>query len=253
MDFLKLIRVELIKSKRARMFPLLFIAPLLVVISGVANLSMYLTPEYTNAWAAMFIQSALLYAYYLLPFSMLAVCLMLTGRETQNGGLTKMLSLPVRRPALALGKFCVLALFLLLEMAVFLSAFVLAGLFALRGAQITQTVPTAYLLKCCLGLFLSMLPCMAVMWAITAAFEKPLISLGLNLFLVLPGVLAAATPFWMLYPYCYSGYLISLSLHSFTAQGGETALSLFPFLPCAVLFFISGLGLAAARYGREKV
>ena len=62
MNFLELMKIELIKARRSRIVPLLFIAPLLVVSSGVASLSRYLTPEYTSAWPAMFIQSALVYA-----------------------------------------------------------------------------------------------------------------------------------------------------------------------------------------------
>ena len=45
----------------------------------------------------MFIQSALVYAYYLLPFSMIVVCVMIAGRETGNNGILKMLALPVSR------------------------------------------------------------------------------------------------------------------------------------------------------------
>ena len=63
MSFLELLRIECMKVKRSKIVPLIFIAPLLVVASGVASLSRYFTPEYTNAWPAMFIQSALVYAY----------------------------------------------------------------------------------------------------------------------------------------------------------------------------------------------
>lgn len=59
MNFLDLIKIEFMKVRRSKIIPLIFIAPLLVVISGVASLSNYFTPEYTNAWPAMFIQSAL--------------------------------------------------------------------------------------------------------------------------------------------------------------------------------------------------
>ena len=62
----------------------------------------------------MFIQSALLYAYYLLPFSMIVVCVMIAGRETQNNGILKMLALPVSRYALSLAKFFVLMFYLLM-------------------------------------------------------------------------------------------------------------------------------------------
>ena len=102
MSFLDLLKIEFMKVKRSKIVPLIFIAPLLVVVSGVAYLSNYFTPEYTNAWAAMFIQSALVYAYYLLPFSMIVVCVMIAGRETGNNGILKMLALPVSRCALSI-------------------------------------------------------------------------------------------------------------------------------------------------------
>ena len=127
MSFLDLLKIEFMKVRRSKIIPLIFIAPLLVVVSGVASLSNYFTPEYTNAWAAMFIQSALVYAYYLLPFSMIVVCVMIAGRETGNNGILKMLALPVSRCALSIAKFCVLTFYLFMEMVVFLVVFVIAG------------------------------------------------------------------------------------------------------------------------------
>ena len=96
MSFLDLLKIEFMKVKRSKIVPLIFIAPLLVVVSGVANLSNYFTPEYTNAWPAMFIQSALVYAYYLLPFSMIVVCVIVEehipchkGAYTGKSGITR--------------------------------------------------------------------------------------------------------------------------------------------------------------------
>lgn len=253
MNFLEILKIEFMKVKRSKIIPLIFIAPLLVVGSGVANLSMYFTPEYTNAWPAMFIQSALLYAYYLLPFSMIVVCVMISGRETQNNGILKMLALPVSRHTLSLAKFCVVVFYLFIEMLVFLTVFIIAGEIATYTAGITETMPILYLLKWCGGLFLTMLPSVAVMWALTVLFEKNLISVGLNLLLVIPGLLAGATPVWFLYPYCYSGYLVSCSLHEFTAEGTDTVFKLFPFVPCAVIIFALAVLLAAKRFGRKEM
>lgn len=87
MRFRELLKIEFMKVKRSHIVPLIFVAPLLVVISGVANISQYFTPEYTSAWPAMFIQSALLYAYYLLPFSMIVACVMISGRKKGNHGI----------------------------------------------------------------------------------------------------------------------------------------------------------------------
>lgn len=253
MSFMELLKIEFIKVKRGKIVPLIFIAPLLVVASGVANLQSYFTPEYTNAWAAMFIQSALVYSYYLLPFSMIVVCVMIAGRETGNNGILKMLALPVSRHRLSAAKFCVLLFYLFMEMVVFLVVFVIAGLLATTGAGITETLPLMYLLKWCGGLFLTMLPAVATMWAITVLFDKPLLSVGLNLFLVIPGVLVANTPLWIAYPYCYSGYLVSCSLHDFTATGTSTGFELFPFLPCAVLIFALVLFVATTRFGKKEM
>lgn len=253
MSFLELLKIEFMKVKRSKIVPLIFIAPLLVVASGVANLSQYFTPEYTNAWPAMFIQSALIYAYYLLPFSMIVVCVMIAGRETGNNGILKMLALPVSRYSLSIAKFCVLAFYLFMEMTVFFTVFVVAGTVATRTMGVTETLPVFYLVKWCAGLFLTMLPCVGTMWAITVLFEKPLLSVGLNLLLVIPGVLVANTPLWIAYPYCYSGYLVSCSLHDFTVESNIMAFSLFPFLPVAVLVFVLVFAVAVTKFGKKEM
>ena len=253
MSFLELLKIEFIKVKRGKMLPLIFTAPLLVVVSGVANLQNFFSPEYTNAWAAMFIQSALVYAYYLLPFSMIVVSIMIAGRETQNNGILKMLALPVSRYAVSAAKFCVLLFYLFMEMAVFLVIFVIAGLIATNNTGITEALPILYLLKWCAGLFFTMLPGMAMMWAITVLFDKPLLSVGLNLLLVIPGVLVANTPLWVVYPYCYSGYLVSCSLHDFTAETSDTAFDLIPFLPCAIAVFAVLLALSITQFGKKEM
>lgn len=253
MSFWELLEIEFIKVKRSKIIPLIFIAPVLVVASGIANLHSYFTPEYTNAWAAMFIQSALVYAYYLLPFSMIVVCIMLAGREAGNNGILKMLALPVGRYALSAAKFCVLLFYLFMEMVVFLGVFIIAGLLATGSTGITETLPVMYLLKWSAGLFLAMLPSVATMWAITVLFSKPLLSVGLNLLLVIPGVLVANTPLWIAYPYCYSGYLVSCSLRDFTAGIDSVGFNLFPFLPSAGLIFTLALVVAVTCFGKKEM
>lgn len=253
MSFFELLEIEFMKVKRSKIVPLIFVAPLLVVASGVANLSRYFTPEYTNTWPAMFIQSALVYAYYLLPFSMIVVCVMIAGRETGNNGILKMLALPVSRYALSIAKFCVLAFYLFMEMVVFLAVFVIAGTVATSTMGVTETLPVLYLLKWCVGLFLTMLPCVGTMWAITVLFDKPLLSVGLNLLLVIPGVLVANTPLWIAYPYCYSGYLVSCSLHDFTVESNTMTFSMIPFLPVAILVFALVLAIAVNQFGKKEM
>lgn len=253
MLFTELLKTEFMKVRRSWIVPLIFIAPLLVVTSGVANLSSYFTPEYTNAWPAMFIQSALVYAYYLLPFSMIVVCVMIAGREKQNNGMLKMLALPVNRSTMALAKFLVVLFFLAMEMVIFFVVFAIAGSVATHTMNVSETMPVFYLLKWCIGLFLTMLPCVGAMWAITVLFEKPLLSVGLNLLLVIPGILVANTSLWVVYPYCYSGYLVSCFLYEFTVESGNVSFELIPFLPCALVVFLIVMALAVTRFGKKEM
>ena len=253
MSFCDLLKIEFIKVKRSKIVPLIFIAPLLVVTTGVASLSHHFTPESTNAWSAMFIQSTLLYAYYLLPLSMIVVCVMIAGRETGNNGILKMLALPISRYALSIAKFCVLVFYLFMEVVVFLVVFLIAGMLATQTMGVTEALPVLYLLQRCLGLFLTMLPSIAVMWAITVLFEKPILSVGLNLLLIIPGVLVANTPLWIVYPYCYSGYLVSCLLYDFTAETSGAAFEMLPFLPCAIVMFVLCFVLAVTQFGKKEM
>lgn len=254
MSILELTKIEFKKVKRSKIFPLLFIPPILVVISGVYSLSMYMTPEYTNAWKAMFIQSALLFGYYLLPFTMVVVCVMISNREIQNNGILKMLALPIEKGKLAFTKFFVLLTFLMIELSVFFITFIVAGVIATTVMNVTETIPVMYLLSWTLKLFLTTVPSISLMWAITVFFEKPLISIGLNLLLIIPGVLVANTPVWFCYPYCYSGYMVSDALHTITTEGAEisSGLQLFPFIPCAIILTCISLVAAVKQFGRKE-
>ena len=50
MSFSELLKIEFMKCKRSKIVPLIFIAPLLVVSSGIANLSSYFLPEIEILW-----------------------------------------------------------------------------------------------------------------------------------------------------------------------------------------------------------
>lgn len=147
MNFKEMILVEFKKLKRAKLLLLVLIPPLLVVISGVSSISQYFSSESSNVWSAMFVQSALLFGYYLLTLSMMVVCVMIAGRERKNNGILKMLALPISRRKLAMAKFMVLLSYLLLELMIFFLAFVIAGIFTTKTLGIHETLPNYISLK----------------------------------------------------------------------------------------------------------
>lgn len=214
-SMLTALKVECLKLRRSHILPLILIAPLLIVLTGIHSISAYFTPEYKEAWGAMFIQSCLLYAYYLLPFTMIVLAVMVTRLETKDRGMVKLLSLPVKLYQVNLAKFLVLVAFLGLEILFFLLVFLLAGFLATHWAGIDQAVPLSYLVSKCLGIFLTMLPCLACIWQVHVLISQPFLSIALNLFLVIPSILLANTSLWALYPYCYSGYYVSCAMADF--------------------------------------
>lgn len=251
-NFKEMILVELKKVKRSKLLLLILIPPLLVVISGVTSISQYFSSESPNAWSAMFVQSALLFGYYLLPLSMVVVCVMIAGREINNNGILKMLALPISRKKLALAKFMVLLSYLVLELVIFFLAFVIAGMFATKASGINETLPIIYILKWSGYLFLTSIPCVTFMWMITVLFEKPILSIGLNLLLIIPGVLVANTPLKIVYPYCYSGYLVSTELH-ILSTGAKDAVNSLPFVICSFLLFAIALLITLNGFGKKEM
>ena len=188
MSFLDLLKIEFMKVKRSKIVPLIFIAPLLVVVSGVANLSNYFTPEYTNAWPAMFIQSALVYAYYLLPFSMIVVATcMIYNMEFKGSAVKKMYMLPVSVPAMYLCKFLILTV-------MFLVAIVLQNL-ALAQIGMTDLPDGAFemgtLVRFAGYSFLTSMPVLSFMLLISSRFENMWVPLGIGVAGFLSGMALA--------------------------------------------------------------
>lgn len=90
------------------------------------------------------------------------------------------------------------------------------------------------------------------MWMITVLFEKTILSIGLNLLLIIPGVLVANTPLKIIYPYCYSGYLVSTELHILSTRAKD-GVNLLPFVICAFLLFAVALRIAVKKFGKKEM
>ncbi|MBD5423880.1 MAG: ABC transporter permease subunit [Allobaculum sp.] len=249
MNIWQLFQIELFKTKRTHILPLLLLAPFLVVISGIANISRYFTPDYTEPWKAMFIQSALVYAYYFLPFSLIVVCAMVIVKEHRQGGSRKMGTLPISRFKLGLAQFGVLVWFLVLELLLFFLIFSIAGWITMYRLHLNQGLPIGYLSLWCLKLFVSMLPCLACIWTLFVWFEKPVLAIGFNVLLVIPSVLVANTPLWAWYVQDYAGYLVSLALHDFSAP---INISYWPIFLDFGISFIIWLSLGLWRFVKAE-
>ena len=57
----------------------------------------------------------------------------------------------------------------------------------------------------------------------------------------------------LVYPYCYSGYVVSNALHTVTATDTDSTLSLFPFIPCAVIISVFAICVSIKYFGRKEM
>lgn len=53
--------------------------------------------------------------------------------------------------------------------------------------------------------------------------------------------------------YCYSGYVVSDALHTVTTAGTGGTISLFPFVPCAVIISALALCVSVKYFGRKEM
>ena len=254
MKFSQLLSIELLKTKRPKIFPILLIMPLLGIASSIATVTQRITPGESNVWQTMFSHSSLGFGLYLLPFCMITVCAMLSGREMKDNGMIKMLSLPISRAKLALAKFVVLLCYLAMEIVIFTIVFMISGL--ITTAQMTNvmhSMPIAYILKWSACLFVSSLPSLSLMWLFTIVFEKPVLSIGLNIILIIPSIVIVTTQYWALYPHSYSAYLMACELNRLYEGATNIVLDISIFLPCAVSIFAIALIVSIIQFGKREM
>jgi hypothetical protein len=261
MSFLAILKIDFIKVKRSKVLPVLFVAPLLIVISVVGSIAGYMEYMAGYTWQAMFVQGGLLFGYFpgllfgyfLLPFSIIVICTLVSGREQQNKGTLKMLSLPIDRSRMAMAKFVVLLCYVGLEILVNFLCFVVVGVIATHFIGIDDMLPISYILKWCTFLFLTAIPLTALIWTITVLIGKPVISVGLNFLLVIPSILVANTPLWIIYPYSYSGYLITMELDRLSRGAERLDFDILPFILCALLILFGCLFILSRRSWKKEI
>ncbi len=253
MTFIQLIQIEFQKIKRAKIMPILAICPLLIIISGINSLMNYISPETEGAWQAMFVQSCLLFAYYLLPFTMIVVSILITQREKENNGIVKMLSLPIKRQKVALAKFIVFLFFLFIEVLLFFIFFVISGLYAANRIGLHESVPYGYILEWSGIIFFTAIPLVSLIWMLAILFEKAILTIGISMLMVIASVFIANTSYWALFPFSYSGIFVTAELSRISNGATSLNVDLFPFIPVALLITAASLYISSNRFGKIEI
>ena len=184
-------------------------------------------------------------------FGIIVATTLTYNMEFQGNAIKKMYMLPFKTSSIFKNKFYIL--FVLLTFCIVLQngALCIIGNIFLPNGTFELLTLVKYTGYC----FVSSLPVLAFMLLVSSRCENIWFTLGmgLNLLLIIPGVLIANTPLWLVYPYCYSGYVVSDALHTVTTTGTGSTISLFPFIPCAVIISALALYVSIKYFGRKEM
>lgn len=251
MSFITAMQIELMKIRRSKILAILAAPCILVIIPGMLSIGGYLKDQPDHAWEMMFVQSTLMYAYYLMPLSAIIICTLMMQSEYGSRAIIKTLTLPVSRKRVGMAKLVTVILLTAAEQIMYFILFLIAGIITNTAQHLDVVTPLGYLLLWSLKLFIMSIPMVMIFWMINVLIVKPLLTVSVSLFFVLPGIFLSNTPVWWIYPFNYSGYLVSCELGRLS--GGPAVFKMFPFLILAILFTALGIFVSVQKFGRKSL
>lgn len=197
-----LLCAELLKIKRSKILWIVILAPLFIVIQGVANFIRYkeiFTNQGQNIWNKLYEQSIIFYCLILLPILITLVVTLISRIENTNSGWKYFLTLPVKRSHVYFSKLIIsCGLIFINTLTLSLSMFI-AG--KIVGAE--KVVPYSLIFGKPFLAFLASFPIISILYLISIRFTYSTIALGVGIGLTIPSILVANTKFWIIYPWTY--------------------------------------------------
>ena len=226
MRFSELLKIERMKYRRSKNHPIDFYCPDSGSQLGIANLSTYFTPGiHQHGLPCLF--RALCSTPTTCSHSAcdhLSASWLRVRNQSQRAAQNDVTS--CQPPGLVTGQILHID-FLFVSPSFVLAVFVIAGYIAVSTFDITEALPISTFWR--RRIISNHAPKPGCYVNADSFVRKTLFSVGLNLLLVIPGLLAGASQYGFL-PYCYSGYLVSLSacIHHRALQVPPYSFSLYP-------------------------
>lgn len=254
MSFWKMANMEWLKIRRSKIFWILLAPVVMMWLPSVLNASINFDVQgaVSSPEKNFFIQGFMGMAWFMIPATLVICTVLLDQVERGNGGILKMLSLPISTQKLCLAKFAVLLLLAAVQMAMALGGYYLSAALATALQGYPFVLDFGYAAANVLGIYASAIPMAAVYWAIAIWIKTPIFSIGLGLASIVPSVLMINTKFWFAYPISYPFYVLMVA-YGRAAEGiYTTCFDWLPWLPAAVCVTIVALVLACLGFGRKE-
>lgn len=237
MNFLRSLHLELQKTKRTKIVILFVVTAIFMVLMTGANLDRTIQTYQDKVMQNVYFQDSLVWNLFL-PFLMIIVATMMNAVERRNNGLVKMLSLPYSPWMMNAAKLCVMVLYMALASGVYLVVHNAGMMAALRVIGKDCHIPIVYDMKLAAMVFTLNIAAVTVIWVFSQLLSSPVLSAGVSLFFVVPGVLVANTEAWIGYPFAYSIHGLIGELE-YLQGGGGTGAAAQDMLTCIVASFIT--------------
>ena len=254
MSFFTLVGVELTKTRRSRILFIMAAAAMMLwmpsVLNADSNFKMQdvgITPE-----NSFFIQGFLAMTWFIFPAAMVVMTVLLTMTERQNGGLRKMLSLPVRPVWLCLAKFMVLLILAAMQILFCVGMYFFSALAASRLQNYRFCLSPLFVFKQAGLIFLASVPMLAVFWLLAVCIKTPIFSIGAGLASLVPSVLVINTKIWFAYPMAYPFFVVTAEYGKLAANLDTAQPALFPWLPTALGITALCLLISCLRFGQTE-
>ncbi|NBI64664.1 ABC transporter permease [Clostridiales bacterium] len=254
MSGLFLLGIEWSKLRRSKIVWILVAAAIILWVPSVLNahLNFQMQAEGISPENNFFIQGFMGLAWFLFPASIVVSTVLLTQIERGNGGILKMLTLPVDPRKLCLGKFTVLLSLSAFQMIISTGVYFISGAIASQTQNYDLLLGPAPVLRMAGVIWLTAIPMAAFFWMLSVCVKAPVFSMGIGLASIVPSVLMINTKAWFLYPMCYPFYAVTVEYGKLAENTSCGKIALVPWIPVAVLFTGACLIIACLCFGKAE-
>ena len=201
---IKLIQIELLKTKRSLALLMMFLSPLMVLLINLLQL-LHNEGKYIaeRGWSVYWLSNSALWGYFMMPLYIALITALLNGTEHRSNGWRFMMTLPIKQRDLFLAKL-ILAWVYLIGASLVLFSSTLLSIVCLEAFGISGTDMLS--VEVIQNLLYSTIACLAVLTiqhVVSWRWKNIVAPLGLGVIATMSIVQLSHTKYWHYNPWTY--------------------------------------------------
>ncbi len=202
---IKLIQIELIKTKRSLALLMMFLSPLMVLL---VNMLLLLNNEgkmiAEKGWSLFWLQNYAMWGYFMMPLYIALITALLNGIEHRSNGWRFMMSMPIKQSELFLAKLVLAWLYLVgASLVLFISVYI--SIICLDMAGINGTDMLSF--EASQSLLYAVISCMGILTIqhiVSWRWKNIVAPLGLGVVATMSITQFSSSKYWHFNPWTYT-------------------------------------------------